>query len=570
MKTKSDSKSVSYAKAPRHKARISAKFTHLHFPSARRLVALALILQRVVALAAVLRLISASAFGQSGAEIWVQRHHGPSSGAAAYALAVDHASNVVVAGSISGINSWADFGTIKYSSAGIPLWTNYYNGPSNDMDTAYAIVIDTNNNVVVTGSSIGNGYRPDGATVKYSGAGVPLWTNRYDRAGQYDAISAITADAGGNVYVVGYSEGADYLANYVTIKYSSAGAALWTKIYDGPGYYDYGNDIEVDSGGNVYVTGESQGSGSDYDFATLKYSSAGVPLWTNRYNGPGNSDDRGKALALDASGNVYVTGLSYADATYTNSDFLTIKYSSAGVPLWTNRYNGLANGRDQAVDLAVDTNGNVYVTGSSANSNVVPYDYDYLTIKLSSAGTPVWTNRYNGPASSDDFPRRLVLDAGGNVYVTGNSTGNGSDYDYATLKYSSAGVPLWTNRYNGPGNGSDFARAVAMDANGNVYVTGYSAGSGSGYDYATIKYAAVPPTPPVITNTLVTGTSLVFAGTGGNVGGTYYVLASTNAAAWMSNWSRLATNMFGDGGNFSVTNAVDSAKGRQFFRLEVP
>ena len=93
---------------------------------------------------------------------------------------------------------------------------------------------------------------------------------------------------------------------------------------------------------------------------------------------------------------------------------------------------------------------------------------------------PLWTNRYNGPGNSDDDANAVAVDGSNNVIVTGYSAGSGSAYDYATIKYSSAGVPLWTNRYNGPGNRNDHASAVAVDGSNNVIVTGYSAGSGSG------------------------------------------------------------------------------------------
>ncbi len=73
----------------------------------------------------------------------------------------------------------------------------------------------------------------------------------------------------------------------------------------------------------------------------------------------------------------------------------------------------------------------------------------------------------------------MAVDASGNVFVTGFSVGSGGNSDYETIAYSGAGVPLWTNRYNGPGNGSDYARAVAVDGSGNVFVTGYSYGTQS-------------------------------------------------------------------------------------------
>ena len=128
-----------------------------------------------------------------------------------------------------------------------------------------------------------------------------------------------------------------------------------------------------------------------FDYATIAYSGAGVPLWTNRYNGPGNGYDQATAVAVDASGNVFVTGYSYGSGG--SSDYATIAYSGAGVPLWTNRYNGPANGYDEASAVAVDGSGNVFVTGYSTWQRRLS---DYATIAYSGAGVPLWTNRYNG------------------------------------------------------------------------------------------------------------------------------------------------------------------------------
>ena len=80
------------------------------------------------------------------------------------------------------------------------------------------------------------------------------------------------------------------------------------------------------------------------------YSSVGVPLWTNSYNGPGDDEDAATAIAVDASGNVFVTGYS---TSANGNDYATIAYSGAGLPLWTNRYHGPANGYDRAASIAI-------------------------------------------------------------------------------------------------------------------------------------------------------------------------------------------------------------------------
>src|SRR6185503_5492457 len=227
------------------------------------------------------------------------------------------------------------------------------------------------------------------------------------------------------------------------------------------------NAVAVDSSGNVFVTGGSTGiSEGPFDFATIKYSGAGVALWTNRYtlgNAIEDGYDEGRALAMDGSGNVFVTGPSWSGGLFGSTDFATIKYSGAGVALWTNRYNGPGNYFDFANAMAVDGSGNVVVAGYSARTNVSPPNYDYATIKYSDAGVALWTNRYNGPGNSTDQARAVAVDGSGNVFVTGVSGGTNGYSDYATIKYSGAGVALWTNRYNGPGNNDDRAYAMAMD-----------------------------------------------------------------------------------------------------------
>ncbi len=264
----------------------------------------------------------------------------------------------------------------------------------------------------------------------------------------------------------------------------------WVRRYNGsPGNgTDYAVAIAVDGAGNVYVTGQSDAAGTvERDWATIKYNSAGDTLWVRRYNGPGNGTDYGYAVAVDGTGNVYVTGMSTGSGT--ERDYLTIKYNSAGDTLWVRRYNGPGNGYDFALALAVDGMGNVYVTGYGHGSGT---GYDYATIKYNSAGDSLWVARYNGPGNDADCAYAIAVDGAGNVYVTGNSTGIGTADDYATIKYNSAGNQQWVARYDGPGNGIDMANALAVDGTGNVYMTGWSTGSGTGADYTTIKYVQTP------------------------------------------------------------------------------
>ncbi len=365
-------------------------------------------------------------------------------------------------------------------------WVARYNGPE-DSNSARALAVDTAGNVCVTGYSWGAGTNNDYATVKCDSNGNQLWVARYNGPGNsLDEARALAVDAAGNVYVTGYYRGAGTAEDYATIKYDSNGNQLWVGRYNGPGNYaDYANSLAVDGAGNVYVTGWSSGAGTSEDYATIKYDSNGNQLWVARYNGPGNGLDIAFALAVDTAGNAYVTGGSVGAGT--QGDYATVKYDSEGNQLWVARYNGPGDSYDSAAALVVDAAGNVYVTGNSIGT-AYP-DFDYATIKYDSNGNQLWVARYNGPGNSVDDANGLAVDAAGHVYVTGSAfVGEGTYPDYATIKYDPNGNQLWLARYNGPGNRHDGGNALAVDAAGSVYVAGVSRGAETSDDYATIKY----------------------------------------------------------------------------------
>jgi hypothetical protein len=258
----------------------------------------------------------------------------------------------------------------------------------------------------------------------------------------------------------------------------------WVRTYSGPGYgWEIAYDMALDGSQNICVTGFSLDPVTGEDYATVKYYPNGNVAWVERYNGPGNAGDRAYAIATDDLGNVYVTGRSTGSGTYL--DFATIKYYSNGDTAWIRRFNGPADSTDEARDIAVDESGNVYVTGFSYGSVT---DYDYLTVKYYPDGDTAWLRRYNGTGNHDDRAYAVSPDDGGNVYVFGQSKGIGTDFDYVTIKYDSEGDTLWVRRYNGPGNDYDRASAMVVDHSSNVYVTGWTLSAGTSRDYATIKY----------------------------------------------------------------------------------
>jgi len=433
-------------------------------------------------------------------EAWVARYNGPANAYdIARAVAVDNSGNVYVGGHSWGIGTRLDYTTIKYNTAGTEEWVARYDGVGNGDDQVGGLAVDGSGNVYVTGFSVvDNQFHFDCVTIKYDSAGQQQWIARYTAPSGYAAGDAIALDGSGNVYVA--AEGAipsDANTRFcVTIKYNTAGEQQWVAEYDGGMNSNRPTAIAVDGAANVYVTGNIL-SCPTFEYLTLKYDSAGQEQWVARYQGPGTGGDSANAIAVDESGNVYVTGDTYTSGISSS----TVKYNSNGQQQWVTRYE---QAYYEAHALTIDSASNVYVTGEVRDDqNAYP---DYGTIKYNSVGQSQWLARYSPPsANSYDRANAIALDAAGNVYVTGRSAGSGvyGYPDYATIKYNSTGQQQWVARYDGPGNTDDEAVAIAVDKLGDVYVTGTSGG-----DFATIKYGqGAPPTPSVTPTGTPTPTS---------------------------------------------------------------
>lgn len=190
--------------------------------------------------------------------------------------------------------------------------------------------------------------------------------------------------------------------------------------------------------------------------------------WVRRYNGPESGWDKPYALAVDSWGNVCVTGGSG-----------TVKYDANGNQLWAASGCGLA--------IVIDSYGAIYVTGRSWGGTET--EWNYCTIKYHSNGDTAWIRTYNGPGDSTDCAKAIDLDKAGNIYITGSSWGDGTSFDYATIKYDSNGNELWVRRYNGPANRVDEGLAIIIGDFDNIYVTGASTGIDTWRDCTTIKYS---------------------------------------------------------------------------------
>lgn len=400
------------------------------------------------------------------------------------ALALDDLENIYVGGfcQISGFgqSNGYYYVTRKYTPDGTQVWESLYDITDiiGFWGHEVSLAVDAVGNVYLADFVSPEDDQGDYITIKYTSSGTLSWVNYYNGPGIYhDVANAIAVDSEGNVYVTGISSSEGYNMDCVTIKYSTDGALLWLSRYDSGGW-DGGIAIAVDDIGYVYVTGVATGFGTQDDYATIKYTPDGTQLWVRSYNGDGDNwvDDWPAAIAADSTGNVYVTGYSEPNEEAAHG-IATIKYSPDGLQLWVSRYDygdyHLEQDFNKEAGLEVDPSGNVYVTGRNWANDT---KYDYVTVKYSSDGTELWERRYNGPEDKDDKAFALAIDTDGNAYVTGKSYGtsglHGTFNDLVTIKYAPNGTQLWLDRFDRGEGLYDSGRVIIVDSDQNVYVTG--------------------------------------------------------------------------------------------------
>ena len=310
------------------------------------------------------------------------------------------------------------------------------------------------------------------------------WVATYNGSGDFnDRYTCVTTDGSGNIYLGGSTTNPGSNRDYLIVKMNSSGVLQWNKQFKGAAEgADEVTAIAIDGSGNVYVTGFAKGDNTSEDYLTVKMNSNGDSLWAHVYDFAGEYD-QANSIFVDLVGNVYVTGQSDRDSSFIiNDDYATIKYNSSGTQQWVQRFNGFGGGTDRAVKVVADDSSNVYVTGRSDNGN----DDDYVTIKYNGSGVQQWI-KYDDRGGRDRATA-MFMDASANIYITGRSD-NGSNDDFWTLKYNRGGTLQWQVAYDFVEN--DRASAITVDVSGNVFVTGESDADASpllNYDYQTVGY----------------------------------------------------------------------------------
>ena len=368
-------------------------------------------------------------------------------------------------------------------------------------DSVHSLAIDSSGNMFVTGYTVGSfeGYtnvgKGDAFLTKWNSDGIKAWTKQWGSP-LNDYGQSVAVDREGNVFVTGNT--ADSLDGHTSagakdaflIKWNSDGKKAWTKQWGSP-LHDYGESVVIDRDGNIFVIGNTYGNldgntnVGTMDIFLTKWNSDGTKAWTKQWSSP--SDDPVRSVAIGSYGNIFVTGDTFGDLDgNTNAganDIFLIKCNTAGTKVWTKLWG--TSEYDYGRSVAVDSSGNIFVTGSTygdLDGNVNAGTHDIFLTKWNADGTKAWTKLWGTPAC--DSAGSVAIDSSGNVFVAGATNSdldgqkNAGSYDVFLTKWNADGTKAWTKLWGTPGN--DLGSSVATDRSGNVFIVGVSDGSFDG------------------------------------------------------------------------------------------
>ncbi|MBV6479370.1 MAG: hypothetical protein HGGPFJEG_02141 [Ignavibacteria bacterium] len=435
-------------------------------------------------------------YNPSGDVLWTKTYDGPGGqDDIPIKLIKNNMGNVLVLGDsysffFNPLCGTSDYLILNYNQDASLNWESRYDGAGTGIDIPVSLVNDNSGNSYATGYSFDKVANYDMATVKYNSSGAPLWAARYDGNSGIDKSADVAVDNSGNVFTCGTSQGASSGNDIVTIKYNPDGTENWVQRYNGSSNGDdYAAGIFVDASGNVYTGGYRDSSGTGKDFILIKYNSSGVIQWKAFYNGPGNADDIMTAMISDAAGNIFVTGSSIGAGTL--EDVAVVKFGINGNLLWQARYNGFLNNSDIPSDIVLDNSGNVIVTGKTftgtAEASLSSQNFDMLTVKYNSSGSQQWAALHNGTLNSEDESNSVTTDNAGNIYAAGSSVNTISNSDFTIIKYLPDGTQSWVKNINGAAGLDDKAFSICSDLSGQIYATGYCNDGITGYNFLTVK-----------------------------------------------------------------------------------
>jgi uncharacterized delta-60 repeat protein len=286
-----------------------------------------------------------------------------------------------------------------------------------------------------------------------------------------DSGDNIVVDSLGNLYLAGYTEsfGAGG-SDMVLVKYNNLGQQQWNTTWGGVNI-EYGLGIALDSSENIYVGGrtESFGAGSS-DGILVKYNGLGQQQWNTTWGDSGF--DGFNSIIVDSSDNIFIAGATDSSGA-GGSDIVLVKYNSTGQQQWNTTWGGTS--LEFGWDIAVDSSENIYISGITMSFGAGLLDI--VLVKYNSLGQQQWNTTWGG--SGTEFGWAIALDSANNIFLAGytNSFGAGSS-DMVLVKYNSLGEQQWNATWGGVDY--DYGHDVAVDSANNIFLAGYTSSFGVG------------------------------------------------------------------------------------------
>ncbi|MCZ8192347.1 MAG: DUF4347 domain-containing protein [Microcystis sp. LE19-338.1B] len=414
-------------------------------------------------------------------------------------------------------------GTITNDDDTNLLWIRQLGTPNEDGPWGGGIATDGNENLYVTGVTFGNlgginAGPPDAFLVKYDKNGNLAWKKQLGSS-NYEWYEQVATDSNNNVYLSGGTAGNlagtnAGLEDLFLAKYDQNGHQIWVLQY-GSYSWDSPLGMTIDSGNNIYLagaTGSNLGgpNAGDIDAYLIKYDENGNRLWVKQW-GTVNFD-HADDIALDSSGNLYISGRTNGNLGGTNagsSDAFLAKYDLNGHQIWIEQLG--SSGDDtgpEGVEVITDSAGNVYIA-SSTNGNLGGTNAggkDAWVAKYDSSGNQLWLKQFG--TAADDIATDVKTDAFGNLYLTGQTAGslggtNAGGTDAWFAKYDENGNLLWIQQTGT--SADDSATGIAPITAGNFYLTGGTEGSLGGpnagdFDIWVAKYSQPSNLIPTLGN----------------------------------------------------------------------
>jgi outer membrane protein assembly factor BamB len=368
----------------------------------------------------------------SGNERWVYRYNGPGNGwDQAHSVVAGSDGNLYIAGRTEGIGTLADFTVVSLTDSGAERWIYRYSAPGDSSDeAAYSITMGLDGNIYTAGWIYGSGTYSDLAVVSLTESGTERWVYQYDGPGnESDHAYSVIMGSDGNLYAAGDSKGSGTSLDITILSLTDTGIERWVYRYNGPADgFDQSYSVAMGPDSNLYAAGTSGGTS---DLTVVSLANTGSERWVYRYDGPANGGDLAYSIAADSDGSIYAAGWSWGGGT--GFDFTVASLTDSGSERWVYRYDGPANENDYAESIIIGSDGNVYAAGQSRGSGT---SQDLTVVSLTPLGGERWVYRYDSPRNSDDCANFITVGSDGNMYAAGSSYGIGTYADLIAVSLS--------------------------------------------------------------------------------------------------------------------------------------